>query len=32
MSFTSPPLVRSRWVDVSIASTAQFLGALGTFR
>jgi MFS family permease len=31
MPFTSPPVVRSRWADVSIASAAQFLGALGTF-
>jgi MFS family permease len=31
MSFTSSPIVRSRWADVSIASSAQFLGALGTF-
>ncbi len=31
MSFTSSSAVRSRWADVSIASAAQFLGALGTF-
>lgn len=31
MSFTSPVLTHSRWLDVSIASGAQFLGALGTF-
>jgi MFS family permease len=32
MSFTSAPAVgKSRWADVTIASTAQFLGALGTF-
>jgi hypothetical protein len=29
MSFTSAKT--SRWTDVSIASVAQFLGALGTF-